>query len=118
MSYKGEWNKKWRKEHPEEFREQCKRWNKLRREKLGDKYLKFQIESSKRWRANNPLKVRAYRLVFCALRNGSLEKKKCFCGNENVQAHHDDYTKPLDVRWLCKIHHILADKARKTQAKI
>jgi hypothetical protein len=28
------------------------------------------------------------------------------CGDVlNVQAHHDDYDKPLEVRWLCRKHH-------------
>lgn len=28
------------------------------------------------------------------------------CGRtRNVDAHHDDYAKPLDVRWLCRSHH-------------
>lgn len=35
-----------------------------------------------------------------------LERKPCeVCGATKVEAHHDDYEKPLEVRWLCKQHH-------------
>ena len=27
------------------------------------------------------------------------------CGEENAQAHHDDYNDPMNVRWLCSWHH-------------
>ena len=31
---------------------------------------------------------------------------KCeICGKEKTHAHHDDYDKPLNVRWLCAEHH-------------
>lgn len=28
------------------------------------------------------------------------------CGDPNVHAHHEDYTKPLEVNWLCPLHHV------------
>jgi hypothetical protein len=41
-----------------------------------------------------------------AIRHKIVEKQSCsVCGNSNSQAHHIDYTKPLDVIWLCPVHH-------------
>lgn len=42
-----------------------------------------------------------------AIRNGILVRQSCeVCGtSEKVEAHHDDYNKPLEVRWLCRTHH-------------
>lgn len=41
------------------------------------------------------------------IKQGVLTKKPCeICGTEDdVHAHHDDYNKPFDVRWLCRYHH-------------
>lgn len=37
---------------------------------------------------------------------GRLERRACeVCGTASVHAHHDDYSRPLDVRWLCPAHH-------------
>ena len=50
---------------------------------------------------------RAQNAVHYALRTGAIVKGPCeVCGDvENVQAHHDDYTKPMELHWLCLLHH-------------
>ena len=41
-----------------------------------------------------------------AVRLGLITRHSCSaCGNPNTEAHHTDYTKPLEVQWLCKEHH-------------
>ena len=41
-----------------------------------------------------------------AIRSGKLARQPCEqCGTEPAQAHHDDYSQPLNVRWLCRHHH-------------
>lgn len=58
---------------------------------------------AKNWRAKNPDKARAHSAVGHALRSGKLTRLPCEgCGDGRlVHAHHDDYSKPLEVRWLC-----------------
>lgn len=37
---------------------------------------------------------------------GRLTRQPCaVCSSPDVEAHHEDYDKPLDVVWLCKRHH-------------
>jgi hypothetical protein len=53
-------------------------------------------------------KKRARSKIQYEVRVGRIVPSPCeICGNERVQAHHNDYTKPLEVRWLCKEHHTL-----------
>lgn len=58
-----------------------------------------------KWKRANPEKRAAHILVGNAIRAGRLVKMPCeVCGGA-AHAHHDDYAKPLEVRWLCPIHH-------------
>lgn len=64
------------------------------------------LHSNERWAIRNRHKRVAHVAVGNAVRDGRLFKKPCeICGSKEVQAHHDDYSKLLDVRWLCVTHH-------------
>jgi hypothetical protein len=47
------------------------------------------------------------KLTMAALKQGKITRQPCeICyTTDDVHAHHDDYSKPLDVRWLCRKHH-------------
>src|SRR3990167_5629920 len=56
------------------------------------------------WIYDQKGKARAILNVY--VRRGTIHKRPCeICGTETVQAHHEDYAKPLVVRWLCRRHH-------------
>lgn len=64
-------------------------------------------------RPEHRAKQRARRAAFEAVRIGSITKRACErlrwdgreCGRSPVCAHHEDYSKPLDVTWLCAYCH-------------
>ena len=62
----------------------------------------------RKWRKENPEKYCAHYLLSNAVRDGRIKKGPCErCESTNrVHGHHDDYAKPLEVRWLCcPCHH-------------
>jgi hypothetical protein len=55
-----------------------------------------------------PEKYKATNKVSNAIRDKRLTKEPCaICGEKEVQAHHVNYSKPLEVTWLCFKHHRL-----------
>jgi hypothetical protein len=64
-------------------------------------------QARKYHRNRDPEKRIANQTAGNAIRDGRLIRQPCeVCGAEKVEAHHDDYSKPLEVRWLCRKHHL------------
>lgn len=80
---------------------------------------KNHIQNNRNWRKNNPLKVRAHIAVNNAIRSGRMAKptKCCKCGvvSSELQAHHNDYEKPLEVTWLCSCCHSSLHKQKRRE---
>lgn len=79
------YNKQWRQENRDRFR----LWDRAYRQ-----------------RDKERTKQRARDRVLRAVRSGRLARGLCeVCGAAETQAHHDDYSQPLVVRWRCQEHH-------------
>ena len=67
-------------------------------------------DKAARWAEENPQARKAHHAVSNAVRDGRLEKQPCENLDDTcygkINAHHDDYNKPLEVRWLCRSHHM------------
>lgn len=63
-----------------------------------------------------PVKNAAQTMLGNAVQAGKIKRLPCeVCGADKAHGHHDDYSKPLDVRWLCRKHHV--DWHRHNKAK-
>ena len=55
----------------------------------------------------DPVIKKCYNIVRLAKKREQIIKQKCEICELNGMAHHDDYKKPLEIRWLCRRHHTL-----------
>jgi hypothetical protein len=73
---------------------------------------KYQAVYMRRWRKTHPLtpeqrykdNSRSYANVY--KHRGKLVPEACICGQTNVEMHHDDYDRPLEVDWMCRECHL------------
>lgn len=81
---------------------------KKRMKKLGQYNRGDRKAQSARYRELYPDKIRAHTAVFCAIKRGALHKpRNCStcCSTKHIMGHHDDYRKPLEVKWKCPVCH-------------
>jgi len=71
------------------------------------------FENSRNYRKKYPDRYRAYGIVNNAVRSGKLIRLPCaICGDLNSHGHHEDYSKPLEVVWVCALHHHELDRKK------
>ena len=67
----------------------------------------FFKEEHEKFKKLYPEKYKARYTLRNAVRYGKIKKAPCMmCGDKKAHGHHEDYTKPLDVIWLCRKHHM------------
>jgi len=99
------------------------RWAKIERYRQYDRQrasqphrVALRKEITGRWAKSNPAKRRAQALLRKAVLAGKVKPQLCLICGEKAEAHHPDYSQPLDVVWLCTPHHRQAHAEMKKAA--
>lgn len=73
-----------------------------------DEFRKRRAKRNAQWAARYPEKALAQSRLHEATATGRVIRMPCeVCGaKKGIHAHHEDYSKPLDVKWLCPLHHV------------
>lgn len=109
---KNAYNCQWRRANPERVASMSKKYWKDRPKeniRLAARRYQAKIQSD----PEHLLKKKAWRKLFNSVKAGKISRLPCeVCGDPKVDAHHADYSKPLEVRWLCRQHHTHLHKGR------
>lgn len=101
------YSRQYKKDNPEKIKNLNVGWRKNNKDKAR--------AYTRRWRKNNKEKSYAHTRVHEAIKDGRLVKP-CKCSKcdstERIQGHHEDYSKPLEVIWLCESCHVALHKGR------
>jgi hypothetical protein len=61
--------------------------------------------ATEKWQAENKVRRAAHIILGNALKYKTITRQPCWVCGKKAEAHHPDYSRPLDVVWLCKEHH-------------
>ncbi len=101
-----EYYREYREKNRKKIREYNKEYNKIWRKNNG-------YHNEYKWIKNNKTKVNAEKILEYAITKGKIERKPCaICGEKKTHAHHPNYSKPLEVIFLCPVHHKEIHKAQ------
>ncbi len=131
------WCKGCKSEHQRNNREAANNRNRVYRVVHKDKcnqYARDYMRSHKkernqyahRYKEDNPDRRAAHTFLNNSVRDGEITRPSCCdnCGvhSYRIEAHHSDYSKPLDVKWLCGNcrgkEHRLPNEARKNTGAV
>jgi ribosomal protein S27AE len=91
--------------HREQNIEQIKEYDRQRAKNR--ERIKLATEYTKQWRSADKRRVKCHNAVAREIKSGKLTREPCQnCGDTKTIAHHDDYNKPLLIRWFCQSCHI------------
>ena len=97
-----EYYRLWREANADQYREYKRGYD----SKMYKEHPKREYDRRRRWIVANRDKANAHQAVRRAIISGRLVKEPCsVCNDSNSIAHHPDYSKRLEVVWLCEIHH-------------
>lgn len=106
--------KAWREANPSRVREYTREWQ--------SKNMDLVVEMSRKYRAADPERYRAHNRLSKAVSTGKIVKpsecKRCCKSKTSRQldGHHRDYSKALDVEWLCRQCH--KDRHREERGEV
>ncbi len=116
-------NKKMSAKKRKRLRQLQKEWREIHKDYLKEYHRDYQKKNKKacsKWRQKHrekfPEREKARQLVSRLINGGYLFPEPCMipgCNSiEHIQSHHPDYTRPLEVVWLCRNHHYAVDNGK------
>ena len=120
--------KQWSKNNKDKIRANCIKYQEVNKDKIRERkkiyqkqyaqkhYIEYRqkiIEYQKQYAKKYPSKARARGIVKNHIKYGKIKRPTiCSCCNRKdvIHAHHEDYSKPLEIIWLCASCHRLLHK--------
>lgn len=111
-----EWHRAWRERNRTRVRTTVREW----RTKYNDRAHALSSASARAYRARHPERVRARYILANALRDGKILRPST-CSRCHVackpHGHHEDYSRPLDVTWLCAPCHREVHRQKRAETR-